>query len=112
MSEWTVRKKKPEQSPGARFVSYAFGVVLLGAVGAGLGAALPMIVGFGGTGRRSESFAHGVVQNQVRRDARETAIRDTKGSMAFRAVVGLLIGAAGGGLLIFRTEQARLKRKG
>lgn len=114
MSQWTVKRPEPEQSPGARVGSYLFGVVLLAALGGLAGAFLPAVLATMGSSRRREG-ENWIQRNQrqrVARDAKEQLIHDTKSSMLGRVLIGALIGAAGGGVLAFKTEAARKKKLG
>lgn len=110
MSEWTVKRPDNEQTPGARAGSYAFGVVVLAALAALAGAFLPMVLATTGVRKKNETY----MQRQRRRDrqdaAMETVVHDTKGAMGGRALLGALIGAAVGGVLVFKTETARKKK--
>lgn len=111
MSQWTVKRPEPEQSPGARIGSYLFGAVLFAALGGLAGALLPMFLATTGGGRRQgETWRQREVRRDIADAAMDQTIHDTKGSMLGRVLIGALLGAAGGGVLAFKTEAARKKK--
>jgi hypothetical protein len=114
MNQWTVKRPEPEQSPGARFGSYLFGVVLFASIGGVAAAFLPLFVATsaGGGRRKGESYTRRALRHEVADAAMDTTINDTEKSMKGRVLIGALLGAAAGGFLAFKTEASRKKKQG
>jgi len=107
MSQWTVNRDEPEDTPLGKASSYVGAVVGLAVIGAIAGALLPLILAFTSGPKQGDSWSKRRRANERQDRAMEWAAKDDEGSMTSRALIGAGLGAAGAVVLLVTGAQKK-----
>ena len=105
MSNWTVRREEPEDTPLGKVSSYVGAVLGLAILGAIAGAMLPIVLTFTSGPKQGDSWSQRRRANERQERAAEWAVNDDKASMTTRALIGAGLGAAGAVVLLVTGAQ-------